>query len=92
MKKAVSEKNRQNGFAAAKRHNYTIPTTYRATNFKLENLMEEPWQNHVRGIEKVIEELRERLDISYNRLSSSTALPNPVAKAESDEIYLNRRI
>ena len=51
--------------------------------------MKEPWQNHVRGIEKVIEELRERLDISYNGLFSSTASPNPVAKAESDEIYLN---
>ena len=54
--------------------------------------MEEPWQNHVHGIEKVIEELRERFDISSNRLSSSTALPNPVANTESDEIYLNWRI
>ena len=69
--------------------NTLFPTTYRATNFKLEHVMKEPWQNHVRGIEKVIEELRERFDISYNRLFSPTASPNPVAKAESDEIYLN---
>ena len=44
--------------------------------------MEEPPQNHVRGIEKVIEELWERFDISYNRLSSSTALATAVTDSE----------
>ena len=44
--------------------------------------MEEPWQNHVHGIEKVIEELREWLDISYNRLSSSAAMTTAVTDSE----------
>ena len=39
-------------------------------------------------MQKVIEQLRERFDISDNKLSISTASHNPVAKAESNEVYL----
>ena len=59
-----------------------IPTTYRTTVFRLEDLIEEPPQNHVRGIEKVIEELWEPFDISHNRLSSSAALATAVTDSE----------
>ena len=44
--------------------------------------MEEPPQNHVRGIEKVIEKLRERFDIFHNRLFISGALPTAVTDSE----------
>ena len=44
--------------------------------------MEEPRQNHVHGIEKVIEKLWERFDIFYSRLSSSTALATAVTDSE----------
>ena len=50
--------------------------------FRLQDLMEEPRQNHVRGMQKVIEELGERFDISYNRLSGSAALPTAVTDSE----------
>ena len=50
--------------------------------FKLEDLIEEPRQNHVRGMHKVIEKLKERFEISNNRLSSSAALPTAVTDSE----------
>ena len=50
--------------------------------FELDDLMEEPRQNHVRGMQKVIEKLRERFDIAYNRLSSSAALPTGITDSE----------